>query len=342
MQRIQKRRAGQRQTQNALIGLLSAVSMTRVGLTQLLPLCGSAAWWLSAACMLPGLCVYGALRLLLRHTHTRTLTDCARKLLGNFGGILIMLTLTLPLLLDGIASLTALITFFTEGIGARGSQFTLTLLTASVMLIALNRDGLPRGVYLLRHVLLVAAGIIAINALLDAHPDGIVPLLGGIRSAWGMSWMLLLLLEFPAEEGARRTPAMLAGLLPCPVILLLLSLAIPPELTVPGRSLASGLVLPTLFLQPAVRTLAQCLLMMTLFLSIAGSAQLAARFLTSSCQKPKKWVPYALIGLLTLTQLFDISRLWRVLTALTAWSLAPGVLLLLVLTIARLCRREKA
>ena len=29
MQRIQKRRAGQRQTQNALIGLLSAVSMTR-------------------------------------------------------------------------------------------------------------------------------------------------------------------------------------------------------------------------------------------------------------------------------------------------------------------------
>ena len=105
---------------------------------------------------------------------------------------------------------------------------------------------------------------------------------------------------------------------------------------------ARGLVLPTLFLQPAVRTLAQCLLMMTLFLSIAGSAQLAARFLTSSCQKPKKWVPYALIGLLTLTQLFDISRLWRVLTAFTAWSLVPGVLLLLVLTIARLCRREKA
>lgn len=258
MQRIQKRRAGQRQTQNALIGLLSAVSMTRIGLTQLLPLCGSAAWWLSAACMLPGLCVYGALRLLLRRTHTRTLTDCARKLLGNFGIILIMLTLTLPLLLDGIASLTALITFFTEGIGARGSQFTLTLLTASVMLIALNRDGLPRGVYLLRHVLLVAAAIIAINALLDAHPDGIVPLLGegvppllsGIRSAWGMSWVLLLLLEFPAEEGTRRTPAMLAGLLPCPVILLLLSLAIPPELTVPGRSLASRLALPTLFCSP--------------------------------------------------------------------------------------------
>ena len=35
MQRIQKRRAGQRQTQNALIGLLSAVSMTRIGLTQI-------------------------------------------------------------------------------------------------------------------------------------------------------------------------------------------------------------------------------------------------------------------------------------------------------------------
>ena len=172
--------------------------------------------------------------------------------------------------------------------------------------------------------------------------EGVPSLLSGIRSAWGMSWMLLLLLEFPAEEGARRTPAMLAGLLPCPVILLLLSLAIPSELTVPGRSLASRLALPTLFLQPAVRTLAQCLLMMTLFLSIAGSAQLAARFLTSSCQKPKKWVPYVLIGLLTLTQLFDISRLWRVLTALTAWSLVPAFLLLLLLTIVRLCRREKA
>lgn len=81
--------------------------------------------------------------------------------------------------------------------------------------------------------------------------------------------------------------------------------------------------------------------MMTLFLSIAGSAQLAARFLTSSCQKPKKWVPYVLIGLLTLTQLLDISSLWRILTALTAWSLAPGLLLLLVLTIARLCRRGR-
>lgn len=54
MQRIQKRRAGQRQTQNALIGLLSAVSMTRIGLTQLLPLCGSAAWWL-----LPRVCCRG-------------------------------------------------------------------------------------------------------------------------------------------------------------------------------------------------------------------------------------------------------------------------------------------
>lgn len=43
---------------------------------------------------------------------------------------------------------------------------------------------------------------------------------------------------------------MLAGLLPCPVILLLLSLTIPPELTVPGRSLASRLALPTLFCSP--------------------------------------------------------------------------------------------
>ena len=41
MQRIQKRRAGQRQTQNALIGLLSAVSMTRIGLTQLLTSAGA-------------------------------------------------------------------------------------------------------------------------------------------------------------------------------------------------------------------------------------------------------------------------------------------------------------
>ena len=350
MQRIHKRRAGQRQTQNALIGLLCAVSMARVGLTQLLPLCGSAAWWLTAVCALPGLCVYGGFRLLLRRTHTRMLTDCARKLLGNFGSVLTMLVLTLPLLLDGMASLTALITFFTEGIGARGSQFTLTLLTAAVMLICLNRDGLGRGVYLLRHVLLVAAAIIAINALLDAHPDGIMPLLGegvspllnGVRSAWGMSWVLLLLLEFPAEEGARRAPVLLVGLLTSPAILLLLSLAIPPELTVPGQSLASGLVRPTLFLQPAIRTLAQCLLMMTLFLSIAGSAQLSAWFLTASCPKPKKWVPYVLIGLLTLTQLLDISQLWRVLTLLTSWSLAPGIALLLTLTIAQLCRRKNA
>ena len=349
MQRIQKRRAGQRQTQNALIGLLCAVSMTRVALTQLLPLCGSAAWWLSAVCMLPGLGVYGGFRLLMHRTQTRTLRDCARKHCGAFGRILTTLVLTLPLLLDAVSSLTSLITFFTEGIGARGSQFTLTLLTAAVMLLCLNRDGLGRGVYLLRHVLLVAAGIVAINALLDAHPDGIYPLLGegispllaGFRAAWGMSWPLLLLLEFPQEAGEKRCPAMLCGLLCAPIVLLLLSLAIPPELTVPGQNLASGLVLPTLFLQPAVRTLSQCLLMMTLFLSVAGSAQFAARFAVSRSRRSMQWVPYALIGLLTLTQLFDISHLWRVLTRMTAWSLLPALLLLVVLTAAQLCRRDK-
>ena len=45
---------------------------------------------------------------------------------------------------------------------------------------------------------------------------------------------------------------------------------------------------------------------------------------------------------LMLTQLLDISSLWQILTALTAWSLVPAVLLLLLLTIARLCRRGKA
>lgn len=349
MQRIQKRRAGQRQTQNALIGLLCAVSTTRVALTQLLPLCGSAAWWLSAVCMLPGLGVYGGFRLLMRRTGTRTLTDCARKRCGTFGSLLTMLTLTIPLLLDAIASLTSLITFFTEGIGARGSQFTLTLLTAAVMLLCLNRDGLGRGVYLLRHVLLVATGIVAINALLDAHPDGIYPLLGegisplraGFRAAWGMSWPFVLLLEFPQEAGEKQCPAMLCGLLSAPIVLLLLSLTIPPELTVPEQNLAGGLVLPTLFLQPAVRTLSQCLLMMTLFLSVTGSAQFAARFAVSRSRKPISWVPYALIGLLTLTQLFDISHLWRVLTRLTVWSLVPALLLLVALAVAPLCRRGK-
>lgn len=350
MQRIQQRRAGQRQTQSALIVLLCAVSMTRVALTQLLPICGSAAWWLSAVCMLPGLGVYGGFRLLMRRTGTRTLTDCTRKLCGSWGSWLTMLALTLPLLLDGIASLTSLITFFTEGIGARGSQFSLTLLTAAVMLLCLNRDGLGRGVYLLRHVLLAAAGIVAINALLDAHPDGVLPLLGegiaplnaGIRSAWGMSWPLVVFLEFPPEGTEKRAPAMLCGLLCAPVVLLLLSLAIPPELTVPAPNLASGLVLPTLFLQPAVRTLAQCLLMMTLFLSVAGSAQLAAWFAAARSHTPRKWAPYGLIGLLTLTQLLDISHLWRVLTRMTAWSLLPALLLLAALTAVQLCRRGRS
>ena len=62
-----------------------AASILRTAVTRLLPLCGAAAWWMTAACLVPGLVCYGLCCLALRLTRTQSLPECARQLLGRAG-----------------------------------------------------------------------------------------------------------------------------------------------------------------------------------------------------------------------------------------------------------------
>lgn len=172
--------------------------------------------------------------------------------------------------------------------------------------------------------------------------EGVPPLLSGIRSAWGMSWVLLLLLEFPAEEGTRRTPAMLAGLLPCPVILLLLSLAIPPEPDpVRGAVLPADLRADCCFCSPRPNA---CTVSVDDDAFSEHCGQCAA-----GGALPDIIVPEAeKVGALCADWLADADAAIRHQPTLArpdrphGMVACAGVLLLLVLTIARLCRREKA
>lgn len=340
--RLQKRAEAQWRTQTALLRLMCIVSIGRTLLTRILPLCGSASWWMSIVCLLPGVVLYFASVCLMRRRHVTSLQDLGRTCFGQGGAWLVCLLLTVLLLVDGTASMTALVTFFTQGIGARGTQFMLALVTSGVMLLCLRQEGLSRGVFLLRHMLGACGILAAVNALLDARWDNLLPLLGestpalwqALSAGWSLAWPLMVLLTCPHPQGMRygrmAWPVLVSG----PVLMLVICLAIPPEIIMLRQGLATHLVLPTLFLHPAVRTLVQCLLMMTLFLSVTGCAQLAARFAMSPMSSGCKAVPYGLILLMTLTQLLDVNQLWQFFEAISSWLLAPLMLLMALLALS--------
>ena len=131
-----QRQAAQERAWRSLWRAAACASILRTAVTRLLPLCGAAAWWMAAACLVPGLLCYGLCCLAMRWTRTSTLPECARALLGRAGEAALCLMCSLAAAADGAASMTALVTLFTQGIGARGTQLTMAVLTGLLLLLS--------------------------------------------------------------------------------------------------------------------------------------------------------------------------------------------------------------
>lgn len=333
-QRLRVRLQGETRARRALAQLVSAVAILRTGLTAITPLAGGAAWWVTLLCLLPGIAVYAALALLMARRRVSCLQSLIGACLGRrmcgaiavLGGVL--------LTLEAVTTLTALIALFTRGIGTRGTQLTLALLTGGALLLSLHREGLPRAVYLLRRGLALAALLAGVLCLRGLRADALFPLTGGgmpsLRAAftagWGLGWPLLLLLTVPEDGPRARLSAMTRVLLAVLCGMLLLCLSAPHELLTRFTTLADCLLLPAYFASPAVRMLTRCLLMLAFFLAIAGSVQLAAEgFLSPTPSRSGAKAPmYLLAGAIVATQALDAGWLWQGLTAVQRWLLLPG------------------
>ncbi len=330
-ERLAARRQGTLMAQNTFVQLLCAASILRTALTVIVPAAGCSAWWVTACCLLPGIAVYALLRLCMFLTGTDTLADCLRRCLGGPGAWVLSILLALLLLLDGTASITALITLFTEGIGTRGTQITLALLTSAVLLCSLHREGLPRAAFLLRRVMTAGALLSAVLMLPQVRADSLFPLRGdgadALRTALlagaGMAWPFTLLLTIPSAGSPQRCRPVAKVAAACVAVLLFVTLVTPHALLLRQPGLAGSLLTPMMYAPPALRTLCLCLLMLLLFLATAGAAQLATDHLCAPMGQPPAWLPYAVLLLLTATQALDIRRLWSFLTALSPWLLLP-------------------
>lgn len=348
-ERLAARQLGELRAKRTFLQLIAAVSIVRTALTRVLPLAGCGAWWTTLGCMLPGLGVVLLLGAAMRLTRSQTLQELARCCLGRVGGWIVSGLLAALLLLDGAASFTALITLFTEGVGTRGTQLTLALLTGGALLCCLHREGLPRAAYLLRYVLLGAALIAAASGLTAIRVDGLFPMQGSgatsiavaLRSGAGMSWPLVLLLTIPPEDGRPRIADACPVLLMPVLVLLALCLTVPHEVLMRHAGLADCLLLPARYAATAVRVLAQCLMMLSLFLTVAGSAQLATDFLLAPLGHTPAWLPYAVLILLTGTQALDTPRLWDMLGRASPWLLIPPALLAACCLPIALIRRKR-
>lgn len=346
---IRARADGERRAQLTLIRLLCAVSVWRTMMTRILPLCGASAWWTGLLCLLPGAVAALLFRAAMTLTRSSTLTEAIRVCLGQIGAMGISLLLGVLLLLDGVSSITALITLFTEGLGTRGTQFTLAILTGVMLLFSLHREGLARAAVFLRWGMIGAAVLVAAFLLGDARIDNLFPFQGdgaasvpgALKAGASLGWPLALLLTVAPCAGKGR---LRSGVLPvfCAVAaIFLLTLSIPHEQLVRSSGLASLLLLPTRFSPNALRVLAMSLLMLAFFLSIGASAQMATTHLGMPWKSVPAWVPYGLLAGMFITQAANISRLWQGLGRIEPWLIVPlAALALLCLSIARIRRKK--
>ena len=349
-ERLAMRLQGERRTVQCMIRLVALTSMLRTLLTRVLPLAGAASWWMALICLLPGFMVYALLVWVMRLNRASVLTDALRACFGRFGAWLLAVALGALLLLDGASSMTALITLFTEGIGTAGTQFTLALLTGAMLCFCLHRDGLPRGIFFLRWLMLGALAVMAADWLYMARLDGLFPVLGdgmpalveAFRAGMGLAWPLVLLLTAePVHAGARLRPVLPVALL-CLGVMLLTCLSLPHELLVRHHDLSGSLLEMTLHLQPAVRMTAICLILLTLFLALGGTAHLFAGTVGGPVGRGQRWLPYAAVAAFVLCQLLDIRQLWTFLSALEPWLLCPLAALAIAALPVALIRRRRA
>lgn len=346
----QARLTGERRAQMTLLRLLCGASIWRTLMTRILPLAGSAAWWTGLVCLLPGFAVAGLFRWGMALTGKNTLPEAARAAVGRGGAILLSAVFAVLLALDGITSITALVTLFTEGVGTRGTQLTLALLTGGMLLFSLHQEGLARGAHLLRWGILAAALLLTVVLLSDVKPDNIFPLFGDGRASVlaaakagvSLAWPVTLLLTVEPIPGQGR---LRSGVLPAfgaVGAVLLLLLTIPHELLSRHQGMAMLLLLPTHYASNALRVIALSLLMLVFFLAIGGCAQTAVQQFCLPMKHPPAWLPYALLTALFLTQAADTSALWRMLGMIEPWLLLPLAAISALMLFGTLLRRKRA
>ena len=349
MSQLTARAAGENRTKMTMLKLLCGVSIWRTAMTFVLPLCGGSAWWVGLVCLLPGFAVAALMRLVMCFTHTETLTEAVRSCLGKVGVWAISVVLAALLLVEGLSGLTALITLFTQGVGTRGTPFTLALLTGGALLFSLHRDGLPRATHFLRWGIVAAAMLIAACLLPDAQLDHLFPLhgegdasvLAAMKAGVSLAWPVTLLLTVQPTPVGRLRNAVLPAFAVA-AALLLMTLIVPQELLSRQTSLAAMLLLPTRYAANALRVLYLCLLMLTIFLSIGASVHLATEHLCAPLKYRAKWLPHALLIGLIFTQAGDASSLWEVFAAVQPWLLVPLAGIAMICLFMAVIRRRNA
>lgn len=339
---------GERRAQGTLLHLLCAVSIWRTVMTRVLPLCGAAAWWTALLCLLPGFMIAALFRFTMYLTGTGTLVEAVRASIGRAGALLLSLTLAVLLAVDAAASVTALITLFTQGVGTRGTPLTLALLTGTVLLFCLQREGLARGIHFLRFVMLAAFVLMAGFLLGNAKPDHLFPLYGEGRTSVltaaeagiSLAWPVVLLLTYEPPQGKGRLRGSVFPVFLTLGAVLLVSLSVPHELLVRPEGLAAMLLLPIRYVPNALRVIVLSLLMLTFFLAAGAAVQVGTMQLFASAAKVPGWLPYAVLTGLLLTQAGDASVLWHGLESIGPWLLAPLALLALTAWPIALNRRR--
>lgn len=317
---------GSRLARVCQVQLWCAVSMTRTVVTDVLPLCGSAGWWVAPLCLVPGLLIYGAVAAVLHCKKQPTLLEGIRAGTGKAGIWIVSAILGVLLLLDGTATITALVTIFTEGIGTEGTQITMALLTLAALMGCMHQDGLAWGIWLMRWVLLGVSMAIAIMLLTMMRPDGLHPVMGqgnasvatAFKTGVSLGWPLILLLTVE-DDGRGRClhPMPPAAVVVC--VGVLLCLIYPCEVLVRAGGLAERMLLGAVHLPPALRTLVHALEMLVLLLGLASAVQLSAGQWLAPSGRELRWLPYAMAALLAATQGLDIRVLWKGVNFLLRW-----------------------
>ena len=346
---IQSRVSAELHTGFALRQLLCVVFIWRGMMTMVLPVCGSSAWWSALICMLPGAAVALLLRWVMRLTKTTTITEAARACLGKYGVVGFSIVLASLLLVEAVSTLTALLTVFTQGVGTRGTQFTLAVLTGVVLLCCLHREGLPRAIYMLRWVILLAVAVVVLFLLVDAQVSNLFPLHGEnqgsqimvLQAGFSLGWPFVLMLTLPPCRKRGRLSGGFCAAAVAVGLLLVTVLTIPHEVLRANNTLSAWLLLPIRYQSNAVRLVGLCLLMLSFFLALGGAVQMASASLLAPCKKQPGWLTALVLSGIVLTQTVDIQRLWAILQAAEAWLLLPLAVMAVIIFPIACCRRIK-
>lgn len=313
-EREEMRRRADDQVRRFQWRLVACVTILRTAVTRIIPLAGSAGWWVVPICLLPGVLLYALGALGIRRSDSP--------------GRLAYFMASFALLVDAAGSMTALVTLFTQGIGSQGTQFTLGLVACGMLLFSLNRDGLARGISFLRKPLLLMLALAAAGHLAQARADHIFPVLGGgMPSLWrafvdgiGMGWVFLLPLLARSEK-RNGVAEVLPPVLLCVGVLAAICLSFPHERLIRAVALGDSLV-QTVQLPPSLRLVGICLWMGALFLSIGSACSLGGRYLLVPFGRERVWLPRLLAILLSTLQCLPVRGLWQTLGNMEPWLLA--------------------